>query len=126
MPKYQVEVLIEVDTDIEGTPPLADEDAAYEHVDNIMQRAHDRDRSFMTQPRWHFEMLEGCVTNLTAQADSIAPSATCKHCHRRIVNNPDEGWVDPDAGFDVENGDGIWRATCEDNHEDRIAAHEPV
>lgn len=58
------------------------------------------------------------------------PTATCKHCGHGItyVDTSDEGdwtWVAPDAGTDVEDGDGIWRETCPDNHESREAPHEP-
>lgn len=49
----------------------------------------------------------------------------CKHCGRTIYPVQGGLWVCPEAGTDVEFGDGIWRETCEDNHEDRIAAHEP-
>jgi hypothetical protein len=45
----------------------------------------------------------------------------CKHCGRGIVN--DAGfWIDPEATGDDE----VWRETCDANHEDRIAAHEPT
>jgi hypothetical protein len=55
----------------------------------------------------------------------VVETAACKHCGHGIGHDEEEGWVAPDAGFDVEGGDGIWRTTCPDNHEDRIAAHEP-
>lgn len=48
----------------------------------------------------------------------------CRHCQHEIVLE-DGTWVAPDAGTDVEYGDGIWRETCPDNHENRIAPHEP-
>lgn len=51
--------------------------------------------------------------------------STCLHCGRAILLTPAGRWIDPEAGYDDENGDGIWRETCQDNHEDRIAAHEP-
>lgn len=48
--------------------------------------------------------------------------AICLHCERRIIYDVDsEDWVDPEATGD----DVMWRETCQDNHEDRIAAHEP-
>lgn len=47
-------------------------------------------------------------------------SSTCRHCHRGI-QFVDDRWIDPEATGD----DVIWRETCADNHEDRIAAHEP-
>lgn len=47
--------------------------------------------------------------------------ATCRHCLRNIVFDMHAGWVDPEATGD----DGMWRTTCDSNHGDRIAAHEP-
>lgn len=48
----------------------------------------------------------------------------CRHCHRTIVRT-DEGWIDPEAGYDDKDGDGIWRTTCDAN--DTFAAdHEPI
>lgn len=54
-----------------------------------------------------------------------AETSTCRHCGRAILKDPEEGWIDPEAGYDDEDGDGIWRTTCDENHQDRIAAHEP-
>lgn len=51
-------------------------------------------------------------------------TATCRHCQRDVVKDPDEGWIDPEAGYDDEDGDGIWRTTC-DSHDTFIADHEP-
>ncbi len=51
-------------------------------------------------------------------------TATCIHCERTIVNDPDEGWIDPEAGYDDEDGDGVWRTTC-DSHDTFDAVHEP-
>lgn len=48
----------------------------------------------------------------------------CRHCGRRIVKDPTEGWIDPEAGYDDEDGDGIWRTTC-DQHDTFTAEHEP-
>ena len=59
----------------------------------------------------------------------IDSTTECRHCGHSIVSlayRADETWIAPDAGYDNETGDGIWRETCPDNHEDRIAAHEPV
>lgn len=56
--------------------------------------------------------------------DETLPDATCIHCGRRIVNDPKDGWVDLEAGRDVEDGDGIWRKTC-DRHDTFTAEHEP-
>lgn len=47
----------------------------------------------------------------------------CKHCERHIVYD-EEGWIDPEAGYDDDN-DGIWRTVC-DRHETFLADHEPV
>jgi hypothetical protein len=62
---YQVEVLVEVKM-------AGDENAAYTAVDEIMQRAWDTDdgRKWV-QPKWHFEMLEDCVSVTT---DGPVPS----------------------------------------------------
>ena len=45
----------------------------------------------------------------------------CRHCTRIINQDADGRWIDPEADGD----DIIWRETCDANHEDRIAAHEP-
>lgn len=52
------------------------------------------------------------------------PEDTCIHCQRRIFHHPKDGWIDPEAGTDVENGDGIWRTVC-DEHDSPTADHEP-
>lgn len=44
----------------------------------------------------------------------------CRHCHRDIVADPTEGWVDPEAAGDDE----VWRVTC-DQHDTFTAEHEP-
>jgi len=49
----------------------------------------------------------------------------CRHCGRTINLDPDEGWIDPSAGYDDEDGDGIWRVTCDENHDTITAEHEP-
>lgn len=56
--------------------------------------------------------------------DLNAETDVCRHCGHGIRN---EGgwWIAPDAGFDTEGGDGIWRDSCPDNHESREAPHEP-
>lgn len=51
----------------------------------------------------------------------VCVTATCRRCGRTIYYNPTDGWIDPEATGD----DSIWRETCDENHEDRIAAHEP-
>lgn len=50
--------------------------------------------------------------------------AVCRHCDRLIVLDPEEGWIDRSAGYDDENGDGMWRFTC-DAHDTVFADHEP-
>jgi hypothetical protein len=45
----------------------------------------------------------------------------CKHCTRDITQVLPGIWIDPEATGD----DSVWRETCDANHEDRIAAHEP-
>jgi hypothetical protein len=77
-----------------------------------------------TPPRFYIDFTE--ATGRTPDAFVEAESAVCRFCSHGIVSL-DEGdsWFAPDAGTDDEGGDGIWRETCPDNHEDRIAAHEP-
>lgn len=48
----------------------------------------------------------------------------CRHCDRPIVFDENEGWIDPEAGYDDEDGDGRWRTTC-DSHDTFVAEHEP-
>jgi hypothetical protein len=62
---YQVEVLVEVK--ITGS-----EEVAYTAVDDIMQRAWDTDdgRTWVN-PKWHFEMLEGCVADITPSDETV-------------------------------------------------------
>lgn len=58
-------------------------------------------------------------------ADPDAPATrTCRYCGRTIVYDETEGWIDPEAGYDDEDGDGIWRTTC-DQHHTFVAEHEP-
>lgn len=45
---------------------------------------------------------------------------TCRHCGRRIVNDNEKGWIDPEANGD----DAIWRETC-DAHDTMEAEHQP-
>jgi hypothetical protein len=59
------------------------------------------------------------VNALPGEEDPRAWS-TCRRCYRAIVHEG-ERWIDPEAKGD----DRIWRETCDSNHEDRIAAHEP-
>ena len=49
-----------------------------------------------------------------------ADTGTCKHCQRTIALLVD-GWVDTEAAGD----DSTRRETCQDNHKNRVAAHEP-
>lgn len=59
-------------------------------------------------------------------------TATCIHCGRAITWTPDEGWHDtaaPVCECDPDDGcgcDSIWRESCDANHTDRRAAHEPA
>lgn len=50
--------------------------------------------------------------------------AQCKHCGRTIYPTSEGVWIDPEAGYDDEDGDGIWRTTC-DKHDTFAAEHEP-
>lgn len=56
--------------------------------------------------------------------DRFTETGTCRHCGREILNDPSDGWVDPEAGTDMD-GDGIWRETC-DSHDTFEARHEPT
>lgn len=47
--------------------------------------------------------------------------AECRFCHRWVVNDPNDGWVDPEATGD----DVMWRETCE-AHDTFEAEHEPL
>lgn len=49
-------------------------------------------------------------------------TATCRHCERDIVLR-DGRWIDLAAGY-AEDGDGVWRETC-DRHDTFTAEHEP-
>jgi len=49
----------------------------------------------------------------------------CRHCGRYIENDPEEGWIDRAAGYDDEDGDGVWRVTCDAHHDSITAEHEP-
>jgi len=117
MPRYETEVLVQFELD-------GDEEAAYEKVASIMQQHHVQTGATLG---WDYEMLDGCVKNVSEEEDSLAQATatTCKHCGREIVHNPTDGWVCPEAGFDSD-GDGIWRETCEENRTDFSAPHEPV
>lgn len=55
----------------------------------------------------------------------IEARGVCRHCQHGIVRLTNGAWIAPDAGYDDIDGDGIWRETCPDNHDDRIAPHEP-
>ncbi|HZY06280.1 MAG TPA: hypothetical protein VFE69_00985 [Ilumatobacteraceae bacterium] len=50
-------------------------------------------------------------------------TALCRYCHRNIVLMGGL-WIDPEAGWDDEFGDGMWRETC-DAHDTFRAEHEP-
>lgn len=65
--------------------------------------------------------------NWEITAHDVEPPQTseCKHCGRGIVLDSHEGWIDPEAGYDDENGDGIWRVTCE-RHDTFTGEHEPT
>ena len=56
----------------------------------------------------------------------VVETTACKHCGHGIGYDSTEGWVAPDAGFDVEGGDGMWRDMCPDRDDEPNPAHEPV
>jgi hypothetical protein len=64
---YQVEVLVEVKL-------AGGEDAAYDAVDTIMQRAWDTDDGRKWAKPWHYEMFEGCV-NVSGEAGAAGAEA---------------------------------------------------
>lgn len=73
-----------------------------------------------------FTVIDGTATSvqvdLADEREPVQPEeAVCRHCQRRIVNVPGDGWVDPEATGD----DSMWRETC-DRHDTRQADHEPV
>lgn len=55
----------------------------------------------------------------------VTETHVCKHCCHGIGQDENGTWVAPDAGFDVENGDGIWREICPDNDDHPNPPHEP-
>lgn len=67
--------------------------------------------------------LAGALLILADEAEVV--HGTCRHCGRAIIQDANGTWVDPEAGFDVEFGDGMWRETCE-GHDTVTAEHEPV
>lgn len=68
---------------------------------------------------WTIKADDGRV--IADNVGRVRVEATCRHCDRRIIKDGTGRWVDPEAGGD----DSIWRETCDENHEDRVAAHEP-
>lgn len=59
MTKYEADVTIELEID-------GDDEAAYQAVDEIMQRAWDTDRGRKwIDQKWHFSMTPGSVANVT-------------------------------------------------------------
>lgn len=70
------------------------------------------------------DALDVAYEDVEAIQAQDAETTTCRHCGRRIVHDKNEGWIDPEAGYDDEDGDGIWRTTC-DSHDTFTAEHEP-
>ena len=71
----------------------------------------------------HDDTLDLLMRTATSHLDGCE-GLPCKHCGHEIFK-VDGAWVAPSAGTDREFGDGVWRDSCPDSHEDRIAAHEP-
>lgn len=67
----------------------------------------------------------GPFHTITSEPATVTTTDTCRHCGHGITFKLDT-WIAPDAGTDVENGDGIWRESCPDNHGSFTALHEPV
>lgn len=63
------------------------------------------------------------VFNVTGK--DVEETHACRHCGHGIGKNPEGVWVAPDAGFDVEFGDGMWRDICPDNEDHPNPPHEP-
>ena len=78
---------------------------------------------------WDGEVYDAyrCVFDDDGQPQRyVEETHACKHCGHGIGHDPVEGrWVAPDAGFDREGGDGIWRETCPDNSDYPNPEHEP-
>lgn len=55
----------------------------------------------------------------------VTETTACRHCGHGIGQDHDGTWVAPDAGFDVEGGDGIWRDICPDRDDEPNPPHEP-
>lgn len=66
---------------------------------------------------WHCGLLPLDYDRIEVACKAVE----CRHCGREVVRVDEDKWVDLEA----EGDDEIWRETCADNHEDRIAAHEP-
>lgn len=62
---------------------------------------------------------------LTKESDVSGEQGTCRHCQRPIFKTRAGRWIDPEAGYDDEFGDGLWRETCDAN-DTFVAEHEPV
>lgn len=102
MPKYDIEAHIEIQID-------GDEEEALRLTDQMLQSFHDQGVVTRDDPEWHYVLFEDCVRNLTAEANALASKATCRFCGRDIVDNPEDGWVDPEATGD----DVMWRQSCD-------------
>lgn len=55
----------------------------------------------------------------------VLDESDCRHCGHGIITLDGKLWVAPDAGFDTESGDGIWREICPDNEDFPNPPHEP-
>lgn len=65
---------------------------------------------------------EGVVLTLElAEGLEDATEGVCRHCSRRILEESEGSWVDPEASGD----DSVWRETC-DAHDTFTAEHEPT
>lgn len=89
--------------------------------DELEARNTNLDRRFWTDLERRPEYDDG---DTIVYAEPSTERATCRHCGRTIVKDATEGWIDPEAGYDDEDGDGIWRTTC-DSHDTFVAEHEP-
>jgi hypothetical protein len=99
----------------EGLHCFADDDA---HV-TVTDVTLDQTASYTPNEA---RALAGALLRAAGDAETV--TSTCRHCDRTITLH-NGSWLCLEAGWDDENGDGMWRETCED-HDTFTAEHEPV
>lgn len=74
-----------------------------------------------SQRFWDAQIKEANDRLLTLFREmDAAPTTTCRHCFRTILQDSEGVWIDPEAADD----DSVWRETC-DSHDTFQAEHEP-